>query len=220
MTWDSNSNFLKTASGSDSPLLLISIIILIVTVILGAAFTYYFLNFKKNPAKAKIFGTKLLISLLVSSILIAILSTLGIALTATAKIVFDSNATTAFATILAIVIAAGVILLANVISLWFALPKFGISMDEEKISFMGEAIPYKRIVSVIEDDSKNAVYINYTQGTRTSKRQKFSKGTMFGQFILKNAELTGHKVEKGDADEHFKKMSAVTRKTDTPAKKK
>ncbi|WP_026389678.1 hypothetical protein [[Acholeplasma] multilocale] len=199
-------------------LLILGVILLAVSTLIAIMMTYYVYKFVTAKSKAKIIGKNLLFVLVGMYIVQLALAISVIAIYSNADEIFTTESS-ALGTIVALIAVGFVFLIATVVLLWFALPKFGIAFDEKQISFMGESIGYSKITKVIDDETKGAVYINYLQGKRTNKRQKISKSSMFGPFVIKNIELTGHKIEKGNADEYFKNMAALAKKAEIEKEK-
>jgi hypothetical protein len=59
---------------------------------------------------------------------------------------------------------------------------------------VGDFVPYSKIVNFVKDEEAGKVYINYTNNKNHLKRQAYPLGSVFGQFILANAELAQKEV--------------------------
>lgn len=187
-------------------ILILGIVMGIIWALIIGMFSYYLYKFHKNESQAKIYGkTFLLIVGLLGTLLLFTWLTI-IIIYSLAGTIFNS-AHESKPIVITLSVIGGALLLAIIVLMWFWLPKFGIAFDKEKILYMGENIPYMRIKKIILDENKGAVFIFFTQGKRTVKRQKFSTKSIFGQFIIKHGALSGHEVESLDADQYFKSVS-------------
>jgi len=120
--------------------------------------------------------------------------------------IFKQDGATAQGVIIAVIVIGFVALAVIMLMLWFFLPYYGIAFDDESIMFMGEAIPYYKITKIIKDTKSGNIYVNYTQGKRAHKKQKFCSTSVFGQFILANAALTGVEVTHEDELTYYKSL--------------
>ncbi|ATZ18869.1 hypothetical protein ESOMN_v1c04870 [Williamsoniiplasma somnilux] len=187
--------------------MLVGVILAIVWGILSGMFAYYLYKFIKSEYKARIIGIPFISIISILSTLLLIDWILIVVFYSEALNIFGAKGPdTAFKVIISLAAIGFVDLLSMVILMWFFISKFGIVMDDSQIQFLGESIAYDKISKVILDESKSAVYIFYSQGKRSKKRQKFKTTSVSGQFIIKNISLSGKELSKGNADEYFKNM--------------
>ncbi|ATZ17475.1 hypothetical protein ELUMI_v1c07530 [Williamsoniiplasma luminosum] len=199
-----SNHLLADISEHQTPLLAMGIILLCASLIIIGAFIYYLFQFKQRKSETSIRSSLMIYLMIAISLVVTILGITGIVMYTQKEVLNIEN------NLLGIMIgiyAAGFITLVGLmIFIWFGINKFAISLTDESILFIGEKIDYSKILKIIKDDSKNAVYINYVQGKRSYRRQKFSLNSAFGVWIVKYSELTGHKVEDGNEDEYFKAL--------------
>jgi hypothetical protein len=175
--------------------LVLGIAMLLISFFLIAIFAYYLWSFNKREVEMKMMNKPLInITFVLPSIsfILGIILLLFWSIPAT---IFGDNGDTLFASYVSIAIIGFIILVVNIVTMWIWLPKFAIGLTKNQILFVGDYIPYSKITKIIKDDKD--LYINYTLGKRTLKKQKFSLSSVFGQFLLANAEsVIGYQVEE------------------------
>lgn len=208
LTWiiDADKNQLQNNGQTVTQFLVLAVVLAIVWAILSAMFSYYFSRFRKLPAKEKIYGKASLLITLSLGVVVLIAWILVLVFYTQPSAIFKTDGVTAQGAIIAVIVIGFVALVAVMLMMWFFLPYYGIAFDDESIVFMGEAIPYYKITKIIKDTKTSNVYVNYTQGKRTHKKQKFRSTSVFGQFILANAALTGVEVTHEDELAYYKSL--------------
>ncbi|AUF83686.1 hypothetical protein CXP39_02655 [Mesoplasma syrphidae] len=215
-TWVNGSNQLGKDGQVNTQILILGVIVLVVSLILSLTFSKYLYDFKKNDSKHKIYGINFIIIFAVLNAIAIFSGILGMILFSNAKSIFgansniDNGANVAFAVIVTILAIGFAVIIGSSVLLWFGIYKFGIALDKEKVLFIGEKILYSKITKIIDDKGK--IYINYLQGIRTNKRFKLSKSSVMGQWFIQNVLVTGHSIEKMNADEYFKNMNVLAKK--------
>jgi flagellar basal body-associated protein FliL len=210
----------KNDGTANTQLFILTIILAAVWFLLTAMFIYYLIQFKKTKAQAKMYGWPLIGTIGGCSLIIFICWVLNLPFYLHAESIFGADqAQTAFSTVVALTVIGFVALLVIMIGMWFFIAQFAVALTNSEILFIGEKIKYSKITKIVKDNKKAAVYINYKQGNRTHKRQKFYLKSVLGQFILKNAKLTGHEVETGDESAYFKSAIDGSGKTSAKTKK-
>ena len=206
LTWTIVDNKLQNNGQTVTQFLILAVVLAIVWAILGAMFSYYFSRFKKLPAKEKIYGKASLLTTLSLGVVVLVAWILVLVFYTQPSAIFNTDASAAQGAIIAVTVIGFVALVAVMLMMWFFLPYYGIAFDDESIVFMGEAIPYHKITKIIKDTKTSNIYVNYTQGKRTHKKQKFRSTSVFGQFILANAALTGVEVTHEDELAYYKSL--------------
>lgn len=207
--WTINGNkLLNNAGEQNNQFLILGVVLAVVWGILALMFSYYLMRFKNTPAKEKIYGKPMLWTTLGLGVVILLCWILILVFwKQPTKIFGDGDGQSAYGAIVSLVVIGFVCLAAVMLMMWFFLPYYGIAFDEEQILFMGEAIAYNKITKIIKDTKTGDVFVNYAQGKRTHKKQKFKSTSVFGQFILANAALTGNDISVEDELAYFKTMS-------------
>ncbi|QHX36468.1 hypothetical protein [Spiroplasma sp. BIUS-1] len=202
-------NLLSTIEDGNN-LLIISIVLLLVTPLSSISSWFITMKFKKTKSEIKFSSNPLLSTLItiqllsIASSLLSLFSYFGLLAKEedTARILLIVFVV--FAAVLSAIWFSMVIFFSN--QIWFYIEK-----EEDKLVTLGETIKLSKIVKIIEDDEKSAVYVNYLEGKRTLKKIKFSKKTTIGMYFLEIAEKTGVKPEKGNESDYFKEEVAKIR---------
>lgn len=210
--WSEDGRIAKNDFTANQQLLVLGIILAVVWLLLSAMFAYYLWQFRKTETKARIFGWPLIIGATGLSAVMLVCWILNMVFYLNAEKIFTTP-NIALNTVIALFAIGYAALIVLMVGIWFFISRFAVGLDDEKILFIGEKIAYSRITKVIKDEKKHALYINYTQGRRNHKRQKFNLNSVTGQFMLKNIALTGHKAEIGDENEYFKNIISNAAKT-------
>jgi len=188
--------------GIANQFLILSIFLIIFALLLIGVFAYYLVQFNKTKDAVVTLKNKPLIIgtfvLQIIPIIIGILLLLFWSFPAEIFGTAGNNGDVWFATYLGLAIPAFVMLIATIVIMWVCLQKYAVGFSNNKIFFIGEMIPYSKIKKIVKDTTTGNLYINYIQGKRTLKKQKYSLESVLGQFILANISLTGHQVEEID----------------------
>jgi len=170
-------------------------ILIAISLILVIMFAAYFARFKKAESSAKIMNTGKVATTFVLPVVSSIIGIFLILFAAIPGKIFGQDATDAiFGAYLGMSIPGYILAFLTIVLMWIWIPQYGISFDKEKINFVGDMIPYSKIVNFVKDEETGKVYINYTNNKNHLKRQAYPLGSVFGQFILANAELAQKEV--------------------------
>jgi len=208
--------------GVANQFLILAIVLVIFALLLVGVFTYYLIEFNKTKDTVVTLKNRPLIIttfvLQIIPVLIGIILLLFWSLPAQIFGTGPNNGDTWFATYLGLAIPGFSMLIAVIIVMWTCLHKYAVGFSNNKIFFISELIPYSKIKKIIKDTSTGNLYINFIQGKRALKKEKFSLESVLGQFILANISLTGHQVEeldqkafveKYESNENFDKEEVV-----------
>lgn len=201
----------KDGSQNTSFLIWFITMALVATILIGLV-CYYFYQFQKTKAKAKIIGWSMLGAFFALEGVATLCWILGLVFFCEAEQIFDTP-TIAQNTIIVLLVIGFLALFVGMLLMWVFLPKFAIALTDSKIVYLGESVAYDRIQGIIVDNKKQAIYVNYQQTKRTFKRQKFSLKSVEGQFMLAHAKDTGHESIVGNEDHYYRSLTLDNQKT-------
>ncbi|PPE05288.1 hypothetical protein [Williamsoniiplasma lucivorax] len=213
-SWNPDDVLSSNGLDGNTPLLILGIILMVASIIILGMFVYYLYQFKQRKAKVKIKNPIMIYIVIAILAVVLILGIIGVVLFTQSHAIFydqlkpDTNygADTAVIALIVVYVFGYIGLFGVMVFIWFGLNKFAISFTDDEIMFLGEKIEYAKITKIVQDNTKNAVYINFAQGKRSYRRQKFSLNSSIGAWVVKHADLSGHPVEIGDEDEYFKTL--------------
>ncbi|WP_169835696.1 hypothetical protein [Mesoplasma lactucae] len=203
-----------TVNGTENTqFLILGVVLAVVWALLTGMVLFYLYKFKKVQAKEKLYGKPMLFTTLGLGLVVLLMWILILAFWSKPESIFK-NADKAYSALIAVTVIGFVALAVAVVLLWVKLPDYGIAFTDDEILFLGESIPYNKITKIVKDTKTGNVYVNYLQGKRAHKKQKFSSTSVFGQFVLANAEITGHKVSEEDELKYFKSLANADAKAE------